>query len=186
MDHSHFPRVDSPANENRSCRSPDDTVSSRSFSMSGADAPYHSLTAGQRLRLSALGLGLAALLVMALLLTPDARGHGTHQQLGLPPCTFKTLFGLPCPSCGMTTSWAYLVRGQIKQAVAANAGGTMLAMLAAIAAIWCFASANRGRKILGNAALRALVLTIAAVVIAAMVQWMFRLGILDFGMRIKN
>jgi hypothetical protein len=49
----------------------------------------------------------AAPVSIARWLTPDAKGVGTHQQLGLPPCTFYWLSGIPCPFCGMTTSWSY-------------------------------------------------------------------------------
>lgn len=42
--------------------------------------------------------------------TPAAGGMGTHLQLGLPPCGLVEVFGLPCPSCGYTTSFALFVR----------------------------------------------------------------------------
>ena len=124
--------------------------------------------------LVAAALGLSVLLAAAAMLTPDPRGHGTHQQLGLPPCTFLVLFGRPCPSCGMTTSWAWLVRGQLGEAVRANAGGTLLGMLAAIGAAWAGLSAIRGRWFAwrpnGTAAA-----WIAAVVLAVtLVQWGWR------------
>ena len=31
----------------------------------------------------------------------------------MPPCNFVLMTGKPCPSCGMTTSFALLVRGDI-------------------------------------------------------------------------
>ena len=45
---------------------------------------------------------------------PDGRPRtmGTHTQLGMLPCNFVILTGRPCPSCGMTTSFALLVRGE--------------------------------------------------------------------------
>ena len=55
---------------------------------------------------SLLGLGLAALF-----LTPDPSGHGTHCQLGLPPCLAMKLFGIPCPGCGVTTSVVLAAHG---------------------------------------------------------------------------
>jgi hypothetical protein len=99
----------------------------------------------QRITLAALALALVALLVTARILTPDARGHGTHQQLGLPPCTFYLVFQRPCPACGMTTSWAWLLRGEIGHALAANAGGTLLAILSLVGAPWLSISALHGR-----------------------------------------
>jgi len=100
---------------------------------------------GQRIVLAALALALLALLVTAGTLAPDARGHGTHERLGLPPCTFSVIFKRPCPACGMTTSWAWLLRGEIGRALAANAGGTLLAGLGLVGAPWLLVSALRGR-----------------------------------------
>ncbi len=88
--------------------------------------------------------GLLGLLTVAAMLEPSPLGHGTHQQLGLPPCTFWVLFGRPCPTCGMTTAWAHLVRGQWVSALRANVGGTLLGMLAIVAVPWLLGSAGRG------------------------------------------
>lgn len=67
-----------------------------------------------------------AVLGVALALEPDPRGFGTHQQLGLPPCGFQWLTGFPCPGCGLTTSFAYGVRGSWVQAALANPIGLAL------------------------------------------------------------
>ena len=92
-----------------------------------------------------LGFGFLALLAVAVFLKPDPRRRGTHQQFGLPPCTFRVVFGRPCPTCGMTTAWAHLVRGQLVGALRANVGGTLLGLLAVAAVPWLLASAARGR-----------------------------------------
>jgi hypothetical protein len=57
---------------------------------------------------------------VALYLTPDPSGHGTHQQLGMPPCPSVLLFDRPCPGCGLTTSWTALVHGQLGMAFRAH------------------------------------------------------------------
>lgn len=59
-----------------------------------------------------LGFALMASspLALARMLRPSAEGVGTHQQLGLPPCTFLWVTGIPCPFCGMTTSWSHAAR----------------------------------------------------------------------------
>lgn len=65
-------------------------------------------------------------------LTPNPDGHGTHQQLGLPPCTIYFLTGRPCPSCGLTTSVSAIVHGQLGLAWRANPIG-YLVVAAAVA-----------------------------------------------------
>jgi hypothetical protein len=80
---------------------------------------------------------------------PDgtARTMETHRQMGLPPCTFYTYTGLPCPSCGMTTSFALLVRGDVVNSVRANAVGTLLAAFCLALIPWSLASAYLGRPL---------------------------------------
>jgi hypothetical protein len=70
----------------------------------------------------------------------------THRQLGLPPCTFYWVTGLPCPSCGMTTSFSHLAHGSISDSLRANPAGTLLAVGALTAIPWCLASAVWGRR----------------------------------------
>jgi hypothetical protein len=59
-------------------------------------------------------------------LTPSTAGHGTHQELGLPPCPSVLLFDRPCPGCGLTTSWTALIHGQIGASFHAHALGPLL------------------------------------------------------------
>jgi hypothetical protein len=97
---------------------------------------------------------IAALLVgvfaVAIRLRPydDAgqpRRMETHLQLGLPPCTFYQMTGLPCPSCGMTTSFAFFVRGDLWNSFRANAVGTLLAAFCLALVPWSLVCAVRGR-----------------------------------------
>lgn len=68
----------------------------------------------------------SAVLMLAAALEPDPSGFGTHTQLGLPPCGFLAMTGLPCPGCGLTTAFAYAVRGQWLAALSSNVLGLPL------------------------------------------------------------
>jgi hypothetical protein len=80
-------------------------------------------TGQDRLKAWAFMILLLAVLIMARLVTPDPRGLGTHTQLHLPPCTFQVTVGLPCPACGLTTSFAHMARGQVGRAFQVNVIG---------------------------------------------------------------
>ncbi len=67
-----------------------------------------------------------AVVVTAAMLTPSPLGHGTHTQLGLPPCGFLSFTGVPCPGCGLTTSFAHMVRFEVVGAARANPFGVPL------------------------------------------------------------
>jgi hypothetical protein len=84
-------------------------------------------------RLTALAVlvGTAGILGFAWHVNPDPKGVGTHRQLGLGPCGFLLTTGLPCPTCGMTTSFAYTVRGDLVDAFWAQPAGTLLALCTA-------------------------------------------------------
>ena len=76
---------------------------------------------------------IVTVFAVALFLQPDPNGHGTHTQLGLPPCGFFLLTGHPCPGCGLTTSFAHMIRAQLISGVRANPFGVALFLsLAAI------------------------------------------------------
>jgi len=82
---------------------------------------------------------------VAFRLQPDPRGFGTHQQLGLPPCSFRSLVDVPCPSCGMTTAFSHFVRGHWGQSLRANCSGFLLALICAAQVPWCLISLWTGR-----------------------------------------
>ncbi len=90
------------------------------------------LTLSERAMLAILGFGLLTLLIVAKFLTPNPMGLGTHQQLGLPPCTVRFFFGVRCPSCGMTTSWASLLDGDVVGSLNANCGGALLCLISIV------------------------------------------------------
>ena len=73
------------------------------------------LTRKQRFFTLLLGAGIVVVFGIAVWLKPDPRGFGTHQQLGLPPCTFRSLTGTNCPHCGLTTSFSWFVMRAVVQ-----------------------------------------------------------------------
>lgn len=121
-----------------------------------------------------LGLGLIGLLILSRTLTPDSSGIGTHQQLGLPPCGFKLLFGAPCPSCGMTTSWALATRGQWIASAQSNLGGFLMALFALPAAVWLLVSGYRGHWVFRKPNPLLIAGTLAMVIAATLIQWTIR------------
>lgn len=72
------------------------------------------------------GLWLAVTFVGVFLLTPDPAGHGTHRQLGLPPCPSVLLFDRPCPGCGLTTSFTATMHARLAEAFRAHPFGPVL------------------------------------------------------------
>ena len=90
---------------------------------------------------------LAGVLGMSRALVPDPRGYGTHTQLGLRPCAIATLTGRQCPTCGMTTAYAWLARGRIDRSWRANPAGCLLAVMTIPAIAWLLACAARGRPV---------------------------------------
>ncbi len=54
---------------------------------------------------------------------PDPSGLGTHTQLHLPPCGFYEIFHKPCPSCGMTTAFAWMMHLHPVEAFRAQPAG---------------------------------------------------------------
>jgi hypothetical protein len=105
-----------------------------------------------RLGLVLLAASLVGIFAIAVLLNPYKDGRvwlqETHKQMGLPPCTFKALCGLPCPSCGMTSSFSLLMHGDPWNSLRANFVGTLLALFCLAFIPWGLISAFRGRWVL--------------------------------------
>ncbi len=93
------------------------------------------LTRTERRSAALAALGIIGVFAVAAILTPDARGVGTHQQLGLPPCMTETVLGVPCPFCGMTTSFSYMAHGQVVEAVMVQPAGALGFIIAAALAL---------------------------------------------------
>jgi hypothetical protein len=106
----------------------------------------------------AVAVAAGALLCLARFLQPSPKGVGTHVQLGLPPCAFFHFTGIPCPSCGLTTSVAHAARLHFYEAFITQPFG-LIVFCAAIFSLplsicfvyrqtpWSSLSFRRGRKL---------------------------------------
>jgi hypothetical protein len=98
-----------------------------------------------RLRAAGLALAMGGLLGTAAWLSP-APGHmGTHRQLGLLPCGFVTMTGYPCPTCGMTTAFAYTVHGHWLEAIRSQPAGFLIALTAGVIGLSAAGALATGR-----------------------------------------
>ncbi len=124
--------------------------------------------------LVAVVLALIPLVLMAIslwLLSPSEQGLGTHQQLGLPPCSVRVVFGMRCPACGMTTSWAHFVRGQWWQSANANPGGFLLAIYSlSFAAIALWAAIQR--RLPAPEVTKTMAITLVAIAVVTVINWL--------------
>lgn len=128
-----------------------------------------------------LALALIAVFVVAVWINPyKADGSpltmATHRQLGLPPCTFYFTTGFPCPACGMTTSFALLMRGDLRNSLRANAVGTLLAGFCLLLIPWSLASLVCGRTLFVRSIERTLTFVMLAFLSMLLLRWMIVLG----------
>jgi hypothetical protein len=76
--------------------------------------------------------GCLAVLIVAASLLPSHDGLGTHREMGLPECSWLRAYGIPCPACGMTTSFCWFVRGNVLASFYVQPMGCALALLCCV------------------------------------------------------
>ncbi len=132
--------------------------------------------------LTVVALGLMTIFGIALWLNPydedgNPRRMETHRQLGLPPCTFYALTKLPCPSCGMTTSFSLLVRGDLINSLQANAVGTLLGLFWMSLIPWSLACVVKKRTVFVVSMERAVSVFVIGFLGIMLVRWLLVLGL---------
>jgi len=127
-----------------------------------------------------VALGVVLLFGIAMYLDPYRGGHiwrqEAHTQLGLPECNFMRLTKLPCPSCGMSTSFALFVRGDVWNSLCANAVGTLLAAFLVVLLPWSVLCAVRGRLYFVRSVEPTVLRLLLAFVILTLLRWLIVLG----------
>ncbi len=129
-----------------------------------------------RFRLRGLVCLAACLAVLgaAAALTPCPKGYGTHEQWGMPACSFVMTRGLPCPTCGVTTSLAAAMHGDMPLAARAQVFGVFLVAFLLAAATAGAAELLYGRDVLGQLRLKRWLLAAA---IALPAGWGLKLAV---------
>jgi hypothetical protein len=150
------------------------------------DRPKHAPPESLRLWVRGLLLLNAAALVglftVAAWLKPyDADGvplrMASHTQLGLPPCNFVAWFGRPCPTCGMTTSFALLMHGDVLASLRANPGGTLFALGLMLFAPWSFWASVQGRWPLRRWVEAYMIWGLVATIVVVAGRWIVVIGV---------
>ena len=139
------------------------------------------LTIWVRGGLLAIACGLIAVFAVAAWLDPNQGDQvwlaETHTQLGLPSCSFKKLTGVVCPSCGMTTSFALLIRGDLINSARANFVGTGLATTCLAFIAWAAVSVVRGRTLFFRSLERPATVGVVILLVGMLLRWGAILGL---------
>ena len=122
-------------------------------------------------------LALGGALLVGMVLEPDPRGFGTHEQLGFRACLPVALWNVPCPGCGVTTAVTLAVHGDLARSLRTQPFGVVvLAGLGAFATA-CSVAGARGRDVwreLRERNWRVLGWTLASL---ALVAWIYKIAL---------
>ena len=109
-----------------------------------AEGPVSPLA--DRVTATVIGLLAVGLTVALLSVSPDGRGHGTHEQLGMDPCGWPQTYGIPCPTCGCTTAATQMVHGDVLGALITQPFGAVIALLGMLAGLHAWVCLLRSRS----------------------------------------
>ncbi len=122
---------------------------------------------------------LAGLLVLALAMRPDERGYGTHEQLGLRPCLPMEMWEVPCPGCGVTTSVAMAVRGDLLGSLLNQPFGFLMALVFVAIAVWAPLAHFLGRDLWRDVQSIRIGTWTKALVIFVALSWVYKLALVQ-------
>lgn len=76
-----------------------------------------------------MALALVAALAAGRWMEPSPTGTGTHTQIGLAPCGMLIATGHPCPTCGVTTSFALAAHGRLGESLVNQPFGLLVFLM---------------------------------------------------------
>jgi len=105
--------------------------------------PWDSIPAAprQRLRLAWFFLGILVLFLSLYL----SQGLGVDFGILFGPCGFKQRYGLPCPTCGMTTSVLAFSRGEVLRSFSIQPAAGLLCSVLVVGAVLSGIVASLGK-----------------------------------------
>ncbi len=133
-----------------------------------------------RVAWAGLFIACMALLGVSAWLEPNPVGTATHRQLGLPPCGLLEKTGIPCPSCGMTTAFAWSAHGRIDKAFITQPAGTLLAVLVACTAIISLYLAITGKDITRLLDDRLVLRGLVMLGVVVLVAWAYKIAAVHY------
>ncbi len=124
-----------------------------------------------------VAIAITVLIVWLLLgVDPDARGHGTHEQLGMARCAWPSQYGIPCPTCGCTTAAAHLVHLSPWRAFVTQPFGALLALLGIAFGGLALHSLVRGRSLVERISMwpypKMLLIGVAVFLLSWLYKWL--------------
>jgi len=105
------------------------------------------ITFHARLITAGLFVACAVLIYTAWRLTPSPEGIGTHTEMGYLGCSMLMTTGYPCPTCGMTTSFAWFYRGNLAASFYIQPAGFVAAYLVGMLLLLTLYQGISGRPI---------------------------------------
>ena len=131
--------------------------------------------AGERVVAGVIALGCLGLLGVAAWLEPAPQGHGTHTQMGLPPCSWVVWFDKPCVTCGMTTAFSHAGEGQWISAFLTQPAGAVMSLMTATVLWFAAHAALTGSRIGTMTVWLARPRTIALLVGGLLAAWVYKI-----------
>lgn len=133
------------------------------------------MTLGERVWAVLAAIAALSVLSLAAWLQPSADGHGTHEQIGLSRCVWVSTMNRPCPTCGMTTAFAYAADADLKASFMTQPFGSTLAVLTALG-FWVALHVGITGSTVGRFCLGALNGRVATIVVGALLAaWAYKL-----------